>query len=262
MRPNYSVPFGSELDSEQRVEKVLNWLELPVAVRPRFISLYLSEVDSAGHESGPFSQAVFDAVVRVDGALGKLVDGLSKRTGEHEEVNIVIVSDHGMAETAPERTIYLEDFIDIVHDAMVISWGPFTTIRALHGRTSALLFELRTIEHVSVSQPTTISPDWHYSNHPRIADLLLTAEEGWTITSRARAAQNPADLGGHGYDPRLASMSAFLLGVGDFFTPDLTVPYQSENIHLYSLLARLLEVPPAPNSGSWLALCPFLNKQC
>ncbi len=82
-----------------RVDQVLSWLDLPLERRPTFLTLYFNDVDAAGHNSGPNSTAVRTAVRRADGYLGRLLRGLERRRLT-DKVNIVVVSDHGMAETS------------------------------------------------------------------------------------------------------------------------------------------------------------------
>jgi alkaline phosphatase D len=50
MRPTYYVPFNDTFPDEDRIQQVLQWLQLPEADRPHFITLYYSNVDHAGHE--------------------------------------------------------------------------------------------------------------------------------------------------------------------------------------------------------------------
>ena len=70
-RARYWEPFSEDVPPNARIERVLNWLDLPVAERPTFLSLYFSDVDGAGHDSGPDSQAVRQAVRRVDGYIDR-----------------------------------------------------------------------------------------------------------------------------------------------------------------------------------------------
>ena len=109
-RPNFWAPFNSELPGTKRVDQVLSWLDLPPGRRPTFLTLYFSEVDAAGHNYGPNSSAVRTAVRRADGHLGRLLRGLERRHLT-DKVNIVIVADHGMAETSTNRVVVLDDYI-------------------------------------------------------------------------------------------------------------------------------------------------------
>ena len=50
------------------------------------------------------------AIAQVDSAIGRLAAGLAER-GPAGAVNLVIVADHGMVATGPDRVIWLDDFV-------------------------------------------------------------------------------------------------------------------------------------------------------
>ena len=77
VRPSYYMKYDAKYPNEKRVEQVLAWLRLPAAQRPHFITLYFSEVDSAGHAHGPDSEEVAGAVHEVDKEIGRLEAGLA-----------------------------------------------------------------------------------------------------------------------------------------------------------------------------------------
>ena len=82
----------------------------PAPQRPRFLTLYFNLVDTSGHIFGPDSAQVGQAIGKTDQAIGRLLAGLKARG---IAANLIIVADHGMAATAPERTILLDDVIDL-----------------------------------------------------------------------------------------------------------------------------------------------------
>src|SRR4030095_8153173 len=51
----YWTPFDDDLPNSERVKRVLGWLKLPENERPVFLTLYFSDVDSAGNSGGPDS---------------------------------------------------------------------------------------------------------------------------------------------------------------------------------------------------------------
>jgi predicted AlkP superfamily pyrophosphatase or phosphodiesterase len=51
--PTYWLPYDGAMPNSARVARVLEWLRLPDAARPSFVTLYFSDVDSAGHRYGP-----------------------------------------------------------------------------------------------------------------------------------------------------------------------------------------------------------------
>ena len=121
VRPSLWMHFDGTLTPDQRVDQLLRWTDLRGAARPSFFTLYLEQVDHAGHDDGPDSPEVNAAMREVDTALARLVDGLKQR-GLFARTNIVIVSDHGMTSTAPERQIYLDELVNI-DDAGLVTGG-------------------------------------------------------------------------------------------------------------------------------------------
>ena len=53
-----------------------DWLSLEAQHRPHVITLYFEEVDTRGHIHGPGSNEVSEAIGRIDGHLGDLLDGI------------------------------------------------------------------------------------------------------------------------------------------------------------------------------------------
>ena len=76
VRPTFWTPYDARGSRRERVDQVVAWLSLPAHARPHLITLYFSAVDGAGHDGGPASPAVEGAVRQVDGALGRLLDGI------------------------------------------------------------------------------------------------------------------------------------------------------------------------------------------
>jgi arylsulfatase A-like enzyme len=64
---------------------------------PDLLLLSLSSLDEIGHDFGPFSLEVGDAVWRADRVIARIMEFLSKRLDLQEECIVVLTSDHGMA---------------------------------------------------------------------------------------------------------------------------------------------------------------------
>ena len=73
--------------------------------------LDFSLVDAASHDGGPDASPALAAAAAADRLVGRFVTGL-ERLGLGGAVNFVVVSDHGMAETRPDRVVVLDDLID------------------------------------------------------------------------------------------------------------------------------------------------------
>ena len=89
-RPTYQEFYEHNRPYETRIEGLLEWLKKPEDERPRFMTLYFHEVDSKGHQFGPDSPEVNEAIKLVDSLLAKLLTGL-KEIGLHDKTNLIIV---------------------------------------------------------------------------------------------------------------------------------------------------------------------------
>ena len=52
-RPTYYFQYDGSVPNEDRVQQVLDWIDLPSGSRPVFMTLYFSNADSWGHQYGP-----------------------------------------------------------------------------------------------------------------------------------------------------------------------------------------------------------------
>src|SRR5277367_3303519 len=102
------MKYDQKYPNEKRVEQVLAWLKLPAEQRPHFITLYFSDVDSAGHSHGPDSEQVRAAVAEVDKEIGKLAAGVAELK---LPVDLVVLADHGMEKVEGEW-IDLDQYFD------------------------------------------------------------------------------------------------------------------------------------------------------
>jgi predicted AlkP superfamily pyrophosphatase or phosphodiesterase len=248
----YWMPYEDGMPHEDRVRRLLGWLDLPGEKRPSFLTLYFSVVDTAGHRHGPESVEVRDAIADVDRAMGQLVDGVG-RLGLARRVHYVLVSDHGMAPTSAERTIVIDDYLDL-STVEVIDWAPVLGVTPKDGDVPKLLAALKDRHpRLAVYRREDLPAVYGLTGHPRLPAVIGIADEGWHIASRRDltrwgSGERTPPGGNHGYDARLKSMQGLFIASGPRLRAGLTVP-PFENIHLYELMCALLGVTPAANDG-------------
>ena len=254
--PTYWKPYDGQVSDDSRVDQVLSWLDLPLGKRPTFLTLYFSDVDNAGHEFSPDSSETRDAVLKVDGEVVRLVAGLKSR-GIFSQVNLIIVSDHGMATQDPKNTIILDELFDTRLAEKILWTAEITSIFPKEGKEDAIfnMLKAKLPPQARVYRKTEMPARFHYSNSPRIAPLLVLPDEGWTLTTRERFEEAKAKgrsnglRGGHGYDNALTSMRAIFIAHGSAFKKGVVLePF--ENVQVYNVMARILGLKPAPNDGN------------
>ncbi|MEO8682836.1 MAG: ectonucleotide pyrophosphatase/phosphodiesterase [Vicinamibacterales bacterium] len=251
-RATYWKPFDDKLPNADRVTQVLDWLKLPEGKRPSFLTLYFSDVDSAGHSGGPDSDEVRQAALRVDQSIGQLVAGV-EAAGLADRVNYVVVSDHGMAQIPSGNLIVLDDYVD-PKTVTVVDWAPLLGLSAKNGDNEALYRALKD-KHpaLAVYRNKELPAKYQLAGNSRMPAVIGIAKEGWFITSRgeedrwARPGRH-APGGTHGYDVENKSMQGLFIANGPSFARGKVVP-PFENIHVYDLLCRALGLIPAPNDG-------------
>ena len=249
VRPSYWLPFDPAVPPDARVDQVLAWLDLPAGQRPTFVSLYFEQPDVAGHSYGPDSLQVEEALVSVDTALARLVAGLRQRD-QFDTTNLVIVSDHGMRASSPERIVLLDPIVHLEHIELrssIVNAGIDPKPGFAEEVEHALLGPH---PHFKCWQKERLPRRFHYGNNERIPAIQCVAEEGWMIsTAAAEAARTHPLLGEHGYDIDDPQMRSLFVARGPSFKQHLSVPV-FDNIHVYALLARLLALTPLANAGS------------
>jgi predicted AlkP superfamily pyrophosphatase or phosphodiesterase len=243
VRPTYSVPFDHSLPDTARVARVLEYLELPTDRRPTFVTMYLSGVDSAGHSFGPDAPQTRGAIAHADSIIGDLVRGIDR---SNLPVNVIVVSDHGMAALSRDRVIDLDRYlphqwIDIdVLSPVLMAW-PHA------GLEDSVYARLAVVPHLAVYRKRDLPARFHLEG-PRVPPVVAIADPGWKITDSA-AGTGWNTNGDHGYDDTLPDMRAIFVARGPAFRRGVVLP-PFRNIHLYALMASVLGIRPAPTDGS------------
>ena len=247
VRPTWYKMFDARVPNADRVTQVLDWLSLPADRAPSLITVYFGDVDDAGHRFGPDSPETDAAIARVDSAVGAITNGLKQR-GLEERVNLVVVSDHGMARVEPGNLIYLDDIVDPA-TVNIVDLGAVLSLSPKRGDADTAYRALARVPHLRAYRKQDMAR-YHYGGHPRIPEIVAVADEGWRVTTHWLAAlRSRLTRGAHGYPPETPSMQAIFLARGPAFKKGVVVP-PFQNIHVYALLAHLLGVTPAPNDGS------------
>ncbi|KAK3160618.1 hypothetical protein QOZ80_1BG0061980 [Eleusine coracana subsp. coracana] len=249
---NGSVPFGD------RVNTILGYFDLPFEEMPQFLTLYFEDPDHQGHQVGPDDPAVTDAVKHIDEMIGKLIAGLEAR-GVFEDVNIILVGDHGMVGTCDGKLVFLEElstWVELKED-WVLSMSPLLAIRPPDGVSPAEVVvkmneglgsgKVKNGEYLKMYLKEDLPSRLHYSESYRIPPIIGLVEEGYKV--KMKDSKRKECGGAHGYDNAFFSMRTIFAAHGPRFQRGRTVP-SFENVEIYNVIASILNLKSAPNNGS------------
>lgn len=265
-RPSYWFPYQHNTPNRERTEQVLAWLALPEAERPRVITLYFSDVDSAGHNYGPRSEQVAQALAEVDAELTYLVQTLRER-GQAEQVNLIISSDHGMAEVDQRKYIIADELFDGSLTQNVRFSREIVSIFPKSGQEELLYQQIAgryNPEQMRLYRKHELPERFQHQQHARIAPIILLAEQPWIFVRRSLLPGLKADpsffraRGSHGYDNTEPDMQGMLIAYGPAFKQQATVA-QLSMVDFYNVMARVVGLTPAPNQGDPRALSLLLR---
>ena len=256
IRPTFFRDYNGKVPNALRVDTTLSRLDLPSKERPTFLSLYFSDPDDAGHEFSPEAEETRYSVLNVDEMIKRLVEGLRKRK-IFGKVNLIVVSDHGMATVNRNNSILLDDIFDLEKAEKILWTGEIVQIFPKAGEETAIIQILQSkIRHAQCWRKSEIPARFHYQASSRIAPIVCSADEGWILTNRKRFDEwKESDeldrlRGAHGYDNQLESMRATFIAHGAAFKSGFIVePF--ENVHIYNLMCKILGLTPAKNDGDF-----------
>ncbi|KAI3365984.1 hypothetical protein L3Q82_009811 [Scortum barcoo] len=252
-------PYNPAVTFRQRLGNITDWIQGNGTEQGvKFAALYWEEPDRSGHIFGPDNNtAMGEALKEVDDNIGLLVSEL-KRTGLWGRVNVLITSDHGMAQCSAERLIRLDDCLPSENYTLV-DLSPVTALIPHKDPEATVALLNKCHKHLTAYLKKRIPDRLHYRNNERVQPVILIADEGWTIVQRGNKLPR---LGDHGYDNSLPSMHPFMAATG----PSFRQGYRLSSLHsvdLYPLMCHLLSVTAQPNNGTLTkARCLLTAEKC
>ena len=235
LEPTFLDKFNGTEDLSRKVDRVLELIDTPgvesgpaVATRPQFIAAYVPVVDADGHTYGPNSTEIRGTIKNVDTMLHNLFTGLDQRNLT-KVVNIVVVSDHGMATTSTDRLIQLDDIVDLNLVDRIDGW-PLYGLRPKNSSDVATLYDHLLAEanqnpNFDVYLRETMPDRYHFSHNDRIAPLWVIPKTGWAIVHKedfdVKEAKAKGEVyhpkGLHGYDHEHPLMRSIFVARGPAF---------------------------------------------
>lgn len=242
------APFQVNYDVGSIIHNDLKWLQ-----SMDFVMSYMLNLDSDAHLSGCNSAAYKNAASLIDTALSQLI------TKYASQLNIVIVSDHGMSPITHRYRL-----------TQFLSSGTLSkcTIIRNSGISTFIYPQAPTDKALIIAEIEASISNNGWASHFRVFDTAINPPANYRIAEHLAAGH--ADLNSfppiileaitvgyivdapyhyyetHGWNPQDPAMKGVLLAAGPDFTnqesKDGLLGMVSENIHLYALVCRLLRI--------------------
>jgi predicted AlkP superfamily pyrophosphatase or phosphodiesterase len=234
-RYSFSMPYKERID--RAVDAMFN-----SEMNADLGLIYFEQPDDASHKYGATSQEYFDAIQMVDSHIGYLLSRI-----DLDQVNLIIVSDHGTADVSKDKIIVVADHTSVPH--FVSSWGPVAHVWPKHvSQTDDLYAELSASippEQGVCVRKTDLPPEYHFSNHRRIAPIVCIGSVGWVVLPDEAKKSAFAYKGHHGYssEEEDSPLRPIFLAAGrDILNiPEQIPPF--DMVHIYPLIAELIGIP-------------------
>ncbi|PGH08464.1 hypothetical protein AJ80_07863 [Polytolypa hystricis UAMH7299] len=273
VEPTFLDKFNGSEALFRKVNRITQLLDMPGEEakdevppsqrRPQLILAYVPNVDSDGHKYGPNSTETRTTVTKVDEMIGDIFSKLDSRNLT-DVVNVIVVSDHGMATTSTDRLIQLDDLVDLDLVERIDGWP----LQGLRPKKPEDLTTLRTqllesskpySDSIEIYTRDTMPERYHFSNNERIAPLWIIPKTGWAMVKKSEFDVEDAKKnskvyhprGLHGYDHEHPLMRSIFVARGPKF------PHKAgsrvdvfQNTEVYNILCDSLEIKPAPNNGT------------
>jgi len=251
------VDYDGSIPDSTRIDSIAAWFDPSGDVQADFGTLYFSFVDSRGHSYGPDAPEVDEAVKEMDGLLGYFMEKLNE-VGLSDNINVLLVSDHGMSELSEDKVIILDEIINL-DDVDMVDWSPVAMIRPDKYKTEEVYQALKeNEENYRVYLRDELPERFYFSDHYRIPEIIMIADNQYTITSRDNFEERGVVPGMHGFDNQEPDMHTFFAAKGPAFKVNAKEG-PVESVHMYELMAYLLQIEPTENDGSLNEVQKFLK---
>ena len=115
------APFNGRISEKEKLDQILEWLDMDIDLRPRLIMSWWHGTDSVAHQKGATHPDVFKQLNKQDKILFQLIEEISLRN-IWNKVTLLVVSDHGMSDVS--NFINLKEILKLNSIKARISTGP------------------------------------------------------------------------------------------------------------------------------------------
>ena len=248
--PSDDGTYDGRVPRRKRVQQVIDWLALPPDKRPDLVTLHFSVVDSTSHTYGPAAPATLAAIIEVDrqiAVLWQAIDSINRQ--QDADINLMLVSDHGMSEVDPDlfidtNTLPSPKGFKRINGSTRVTYYQRDPDADIDGLADALdrMSDRRWCRLSSIDLA-----ERHFENHPGVGDVIIETAPPRVFR---RGGGNNVDLRGmHGYPATVEDMAAFLVAVGPQVQEGKIIP-EAHQLDVYPVAATLVDLSVPDNITS------------
>ncbi|CAI4223865.1 unnamed protein product [Auanema sp. JU1783] len=254
---NVNRNYSQLLEDSEEVVRLFTKSDKP----SNFVAWYIAEPDQTLHKNGFNNGKLAKTLEKLDIIFEHLLKTLEK-SSIRDEVNIILTSDHGHAEIVDYKHIMcLKDYLHgdgfVATDHMIYAKNEAIAEEIFLNLTTAVKNNAFEVE---LYRKKDLDENLHYKNSDKVGSIILEPAVGSSISFSCTADQLEKTYGpngimrfnasSHGMHPSNPEMRAILVMNGPSFHSNFKINEVPENIDLYPLLCKLLNLTPKPNNGS------------
>ncbi|GAB1867832.1 Ectonucleotide pyrophosphatase/phosphodiesterase family member 4 [Camponotus japonicus] len=228
--PTFAQPFNDSISWKDRVDTLISWFVHPT--NPiNFGILYIEEPDYHGHTAGINSPEFNEILKKLDNITKYMHDKINHYG--LTDLNVIHLSDHGMASVTVERIINLSNYIN-ASDYIFVGTSPGLHIFPNPGKEELIYQKLKLAAEqkktFKVYKKEDIPEKYHYGNNNRVGPIFVIAQVGYAFQNLNDAIEyykkkfnitvnNQTEFGLHGYNNEAMEMHPFFFANGPAFVP-------------------------------------------
>lgn len=260
-QPTVWLEYGSRTQT-QLADLVLGALcQEDVESIPNLTMWYFNEPDKTSHAFSSNSTQTERVVEEIDDVLKYFMREVRK-SPVYDKINFIFTSDHGMADTSPDRYY---NVYDIVNESVaneggvnIAYWNNSSplTLDPKAGKTGEVYNTLKEHEeegHYQVWMREDVPAQFHFgTNADRIYPIVVLPETGWRVVYNDDDFFTPKEgTGNHGYDPFHRDMHMSFYACGPAFKRGYVHDKIFQSLNDYLIICNILDIEPAPNDCVW-----------
>uniref|UniRef100_A0A8R1DPY1 AP3A hydrolase n=1 Tax=Caenorhabditis japonica TaxID=281687 RepID=A0A8R1DPY1_CAEJA len=226
-----------------------------------FVAWYVGEPDYTLHGNGFFNGELEKTLKTLD----ELFLYFIKKFDDNNlgsEVNIILTADHGHAEIEDlKHVMCVKDYVSgsgfEMADHMIYPHNDEIGEQIYQNLSKAIKdngFD------VNIHWKQDIPERWHFKNSSRIGKIVFEPLIGSTVSFSCSRKEMEAQFGEngtshfnsstHGHDPDRPEMRALLVMRGPAFSENFAISDVPQNVDLYGLMCKVLQITPTENNGT------------